>query len=99
MFLRKCAILITQARDYELTGKRILSADLSTIRSSQTASLLAASLLLLIAFPTWMHYRERIGKPALIPNTIWKNIPFSSTCVMVSLSYGVMNANEIFSSL
>jgi hypothetical protein len=46
-----------------------------------------------------MHYRERAGKPALIPNTLWKNLPFASTCVMVMLSYGALNSMALFSSL
>lgn len=77
----------------------ILSADLTTIRSAETASLLALSVVLLLAFPAWMRYRERANKPALVPNKLWSNIPFTSTCIMVALSYGVMNSIELFSSL
>ena len=77
----------------------ILSADLTTIRSATTASLLALSIVLLAAFPFWMQRREKAGKPALIPNSLWRNIPFASTCVMVMLSYGMMNSMELFSSL
>lgn len=46
-----------------------------------------------------MRYRERASKPALVPNSLWKNTPFTSTCIMVALSYGVMNSIELFSSL
>jgi len=46
-----------------------------------------------------MRYRERANKPALVPNKLWRNIPFTSTCIMVALSYGVMNSIELFSSL
>ncbi|XP_014561417.1 hypothetical protein COCVIDRAFT_33776 [Bipolaris victoriae FI3] len=77
----------------------IISADLASIRSATTASLLAISVLLLAAFPLWMHYCEQTGKPALVPNKLWKNLPFTSTCIMVALSYGVMNSIELFSSL
>ncbi|KAF2032144.1 MFS general substrate transporter [Setomelanomma holmii] len=77
----------------------ILSADLSSIHSAETASLLTISIILFLAFPAWMHYRERTNKPALVPNKIWKNMPFASTCIMVALSYGVMNSIELFSSL
>ncbi|KAF2877066.1 major facilitator superfamily domain-containing protein [Massariosphaeria phaeospora] len=77
----------------------ILSADLSTIRSADTISLLSVSIVLLVAFPIWMHYRERAAKPALVPNSLWKNLPFASTCIMVVLSYGVVNSMELFSSL
>ncbi|KAH8726550.1 major facilitator superfamily domain-containing protein [Phaeosphaeriaceae sp. PMI808] len=77
----------------------ILSADLSSIRSPETATLLTISVVLLLAFPAWMYYRERAGKSALVPNKLWSNLPFTSTCIMVALSYGVMNSIELFSSL
>ena len=78
---------------------RTLSADLSAIHSAGTATLLSVGLLLLVAFPVWMHFREHAGKPALVPNSLWKNLPFASTCIMVALSYGAMNSMELFSSL
>jgi hypothetical protein len=77
----------------------MVSADLSIIRSTTTASLLAISLLLLVAFPLWMQYRERKGQPALVPNSLWKNLPFASICALVAFSRGATNALEIFSSL
>lgn len=77
----------------------ILSADLSDIHKASTAILLTLSIVLLLAFPLWMKQRVRSGKPALIPNEIWKKIPFTSTCIMVALSYAVMNSMELFCSL
>ncbi|KAH7392424.1 major facilitator superfamily domain-containing protein [Phaeosphaeria sp. MPI-PUGE-AT-0046c] len=77
----------------------ILSADLTSIRAPTTISLLCLSILLLAAFPLWMHHRTKTGKPALVPNSLWSNLPFTSTCIMVALSYGVMNSIELFSSL
>ncbi|KAK5049843.1 hypothetical protein LTR84_003961 [Exophiala bonariae] len=77
----------------------ILSANLSDIHKPSTAVMLTLSLVLLLAFPLWMQHRARVGKPVLIPNVIWKKIPFTSTCIMVALSYGVMNSMELFSSL
>ncbi|KAI4676814.1 uncharacterized protein J4E84_009409 [Alternaria hordeiaustralica] len=76
----------------------IISADLTSIRSAETASLLTISILLLCAFPAWMHYRGRRGKTALVPNKLWNSLPFASTCIMVALSYGVMNSIELFST-
>ncbi|KAH5989093.1 hypothetical protein HBI84_191480 [Parastagonospora nodorum] len=76
----------------------MVSADLTTIRSATTASLLAISLVLFIAFPVWMRYRETHGQSALIPNSLW-NLPFSSICALVALSYGAMNSMSIFCSL
>ena len=78
---------------------RVLSADLAIIRSATTASLLSLSLVLLVAFPFWMHYREKVGKSVLVPNSLWKSLPFAATCIMVALSYGMLNSMELFSSL
>ncbi|OSS49001.1 hypothetical protein B5807_05672 [Epicoccum nigrum] len=77
----------------------VLSADLTTIHSAQTACLLTLSLVLLLAFPAWEHHRTRTSKPALVPNSLWKSAPFTATCIMVALSSGVMNSIELFSSL
>jgi hypothetical protein len=77
----------------------MVSADLSLIRSAPTASLLAVSLVLLIAFPLWMHHRDRKGKSALIPNSLWKSLAFASICALVALSYGAMNSMTILSNL
>lgn len=78
---------------------RMISADLLAIRSATTISLLTVSLVLLIAFPFWMSYRERKGRSALVPNSLWKNKQFASICGVVVLSYGANNAMTQFSSL
>ncbi|KAI0141871.1 MFS general substrate transporter [Xylariaceae sp. FL1272] len=51
------------------------------------------------AFPLWMHYREKKGKSALIPNSLWKKLPFTTICVMLALTYGQLNSMELYSSL
>lgn len=89
----------TTPRNPTLTDISILSADLTSIHSAETACLLALSIVLLLAFPAWEQYRTRSNKPALIPNSLWKSAPFTATCIMVALSYGVMNSIELFSSL
>lgn len=76
-----------------------LSADLTQIHKPITATLLALSLVLLVAFPLWMHRRKVTQMPALIPNALWKKSAFTATCIMVALSYGAMNSMELFSSL
>ena len=93
--LRPMGYLFSQ----RLTHYRMVSAELSVIRSATTASLLAVSLVLLIAFPLWMRYSEHKGRSALVPNSLWKNLPFASICALVALSSGAMNSMEIFSSL
>jgi MFS family permease len=77
----------------------IVSDDLHALHHPGNAIMLAVGLLLLVLFPLWMHYREAQGKPALIPNKLWKRSSFASVCVMVLLSWGVLNSLELFSSL
>lgn len=77
----------------------VLSADLQSIKSATTLTLLPLSIILLGIFPIWMRFRTQHEQPALIPNVFWKNVAFTSTCVAVALSYGVMNSMELFSSL
>lgn len=50
-------------------------------------------------FLLWMKKQEKQGKPALIPNSLWVNLPFSTICVLVLLSWGVVNSMELFFSL
>jgi hypothetical protein len=95
-FLRKSS---SPPHNISTNPRSILSADLTTIRTASTATLLALSIALLLAFPLWMRYRVRTNKPALVPNALWANTPFTATCIMVALSYGVMNSIELFSSL
>lgn len=46
-----------------------------------------------------MFHRSRIGKPALVPNKLWQSGAFTSTCIMIALSWGGTNSIELFSSL
>lgn len=77
----------------------MLSSDIMEIGKLVNIILLCLSLVLIPAFITWMHRQEKLGKPALIPNSIWKNPAFSSVCIMVLLSTAVMNCMELFCSL
>lgn len=77
----------------------ILSADLTSIRTPLTATLLSFSVVLLLAFPFWMRHRNLTNEQALVPNKLWLNTNFTATCIMVALSYGVINSMELFSSL
>jgi hypothetical protein len=46
-----------------------------------------------------MSWREKNGKSALIPNSLWTNTAFASICVMVLLSWAVLNGTETILSL
>lgn len=78
---------------------RVLSADSASIEKPNAIALLVTSVVLMAAFPFWIKMQEKKRRPALIPNSIWKNRAFTSVCVTVLLSSAVMNSMELFSSL
>ncbi|KAL5343244.1 major facilitator superfamily domain-containing protein [Aspergillus crustosus] len=61
--------------------------------------LFVISLVLLPVFVFWVERQERNGRPALIPNSIWKNTLFSATCVIVFFAWAELNALQYFTSL
>ena len=77
----------------------MLSSDINRIRRASNIVLLIFSIALAPTFAFWMNRREKLKKPALIPNSIWRNSAFTSICLMVLIVYGVQNSIELFSSL
>jgi MFS family permease len=62
-------------------------------------ALLAVSLVLLAVFPMWMSYQVRHGKPAIIPNRLWRNAAFTATCIAVFFCWASLNAIEYYTTL
>lgn len=71
----------------------------ATIRSAENLALLCIAIAMIPAFWGWMEFRERSGKPALIPNSLWRNTSFTTICVMVLFSWAVLNGMETIMSL
>lgn len=71
----------------------------ASIGSAQNATLLAISIALLICFPIWMHWQTKRGRPALIPNNLWRNASFTSICVSVFFCWASLNGIEYFTTL
>ena len=65
----------------------------------QNATLLAISLVLLICFPLWMYWQVKNGRPALIPNKLWRNASFTSVCISVFFCWASLNGIEYFTTL
>lgn len=59
-----------------------------TIREPTTISLVVLAILLIPAFALWVQRQERLGRPAIIPNSIWRNRVFTSICIDVFLLWG-----------
>ncbi|KAJ0122694.1 uncharacterized protein J7T55_003210 [Diaporthe amygdali] len=61
--------------------------------------LLVTGVALMPVYVFWMHHQTDRGRPALIPNELWKNQPFTSVCVTVFLVWGALNASEQLTAL
>lgn len=78
---------------------RIVTGSSSSIKEPLNATLITVAAVLVPVFVLWVGRQERHGKPALIPNSLWKIPAFTAVCLMVLLSWGVMNSMEYFVSL
>jgi MFS family permease len=70
-----------------------------SIRQPLHITILCTAIVLLPAFVLWMHRQARLGRPALIPNSMWTNLPFAAICVTVFLVWGTLNASEQLTAL
>jgi nitrate/nitrite transporter NarK len=50
--------------------------------------------MLIMAFIFWVGRQERLGRPALIKNSLWRDKAFTSICISVFLIWGAFNAFE-----
>jgi MFS family permease len=71
-----------------------LTGSVSTIREPITITLLSLAVVLVPVFSYWVHRQEKLGRPAIIPNSIWRNRIFTSICISVFLLWGAFNASE-----
>lgn len=77
----------------------MITSDIGYIRKPANVILLGLSLALVPAFIFWVGRQEKLQKPALVPNSIWKNKAFTTICLMVLISFAVMQSMESFVSL
>ncbi|KAK3323114.1 integral membrane protein [Cercophora scortea] len=76
-----------------------VSQDRNLIHDSIVIALLTTSLVLMPTFVWWMHVAAERNLPVLIPNKLWKGISFSSICIMVMMSYAVIQILELYTTL
>ncbi|UKZ61475.1 uncharacterized protein TrAtP1_002741 [Trichoderma atroviride] len=69
------------------------------IREPANLAILCISFALLPLFWLWMRHQTRNSRPALIPNAIWRNAPFTAVCITVFLVWGALNASEQLTAL
>jgi MFS family permease len=70
-----------------------------SMREPSNVVILFIALALILAFGLWMRRQARLSRPALIPNTLWANLPFTATCITVFLVWGSLNASEQLTAL
>jgi hypothetical protein len=78
---------------------RQITEDYKRIEDAYIIALLIISVVLLAAFTFWEQWQEERGKPAVIPNSLWRNPVFTTTCVVVFFSWAAFNAYQYFTSL
>ena len=78
---------------------RMITNITSSISQPVNIFLFALSLALVPVFVFWVGRQERLSKPALVPNSLWKNTAFTALCLMLLLSYAVEQTMDLFSSL
>jgi len=71
-----------------------LTGSVSTIRDPSTIALLSLAAALIPLFIFWVGRQENLGRPAIIPNSLWRNKNFTSICIDVFLIWGSFNAVE-----
>jgi hypothetical protein len=82
-----------------LTIRSVLTENTEALWHNGTFALVVLALMLPVAFFRWVSRQERLGRPALIPNSIWRSTPFLSISLTVLLSYASLQSSELFLSL
>lgn len=73
---------------------RVITENASDILKPSNVIFLSVSVLLIVGFVLWVGRQERLGRPALIANSLWKNSAFSTICFNVFMIWGAFNAFE-----
>ncbi|KAJ5489803.1 Major facilitator superfamily domain general substrate transporter [Penicillium expansum] len=88
------AFLISPALALLSYALAIITNDVSNIHETVTIVLLCLFGVLLLGFILWEGRQERLSKPTLIKNSLWKQAAFTCICVVVFMIWGSFNAFE-----
>ncbi|KAF2445625.1 MFS general substrate transporter [Karstenula rhodostoma CBS 690.94] len=70
-----------------------------SIKQPATLSTLVISIALIPGFVYWVGRQERLGRPAIIPNSLWRNRIFTTICIGVFMTWGIFNSIETLLTL
>ena len=82
-----------------LRPRSSITSNASRIKDPSNVVLLSTSVVLLPAFVFWVGRQERLGKPAIVPNSLWRNGVFTAVCVTVFFVWAAFNAVQYFLTL
>jgi ATP/ADP translocase len=82
-----------------LQNASVISRDHEDLKKAYNLFLFIFAIALIPAFVFWVQRQERLRRPALIPNSLWKNAAFTTTCVAVFFTWAVFNSFQYFSAL
>lgn len=71
-----------------------ISGNTADFRDPSTIAVLVAAIALVPAFILWVGRQERLGRPAVIPNSLWRNRVFTTINYAVFFTWGSFNALE-----
>ncbi|KFY22324.1 hypothetical protein V493_06667 [Pseudogymnoascus sp. VKM F-4281 (FW-2241)] len=77
----------------------VISGDLKAIEQTVNIALLCLAAVLMPMFAFWMNLQEKHGRPALVPNSMWRNKAFTCMCIMVVLIWATLQCMRLFLSL
>lgn len=77
-----------------LTSSSVLTGSVSSIKSPTNIACLSTGAALIPAFIFWVGRQEKLRRPAIIPNSLWRNMIFTSICIDVFLAWGAFNGTE-----
>lgn len=66
----------------------------SSITQPSSIVLLLVALALIPTFIFWVGRQERLGRPAIVPNSLWRNRIFTTICIAVFFTWGSFNSVE-----
>ncbi|KAI9801685.1 MAG: hypothetical protein M1833_002367 [Piccolia ochrophora] len=77
----------------------MVTASHTRLKQPQNIVFLCIALALIPLFILWVGRQERLGRPAIMPNSLWKNHVFTCVCIMVAVTWAVLNAITFFMTL
>lgn len=77
----------------------MITGSTASLRHPTVIALLSLGIALIPVFIMWVSRQEKLGKPAIIPNSVWKQTAFTMVCLNVFFTWAAFNAFGYFATL